>query len=250
MSLKGGVLEQYHQIYNLFFHPGEVVELRAIGLRGKNKAWEGFAGGKGGIVSGYFNDGEKLAAAAKALDYAGARGVYFTAKNRLVCPQEEATTPDMYMKCIRWFLIDLDAKLLDGTRRPKGISASEAELKVCEETARKVAAWLECEMGFAKAIRAFSENGYHLLYRLPDLPNDDEHKAIVKNATAALAEKFGQDDIDVSVANPGRIWKYYGTTGRKGDSTTERPHRKSYLFSGQPEALDDIETTSLETLEN
>jgi P4 family phage/plasmid primase-like protien len=248
-----------HNLYTQFFHPGEVVELRAIGLRGKNKNWEGFAGGKGGIVSGYFNDGEKLAAAAMALDAAGARGVYFTANpcqdvllsrasNRLICPQEEATTPDMYMKCLRWFLIDLDAPLLDGTKRPKGVSASDAEIAVCEQTAKNVAAWLEGEMGFAKAIRGLSGNGFHLMYRLQDLPNDDEHKLIIKNAMAALAEKFGKDTIDVTVVNPGRIWKYYGTTGRKGDSTTDRPHRKSYLFNGQPEMLDDTPVTTLAVL--
>jgi P4 family phage/plasmid primase-like protien len=145
-------------------------------------------------------------------------------------------------------LIDLDAPLLDGTKRPKGVSASDAELALCENTAKEVAVWLEDEMGFAKAIRGFSGNGYHLMYRLPDLPNDDEHKLIIKNAMAALAEKFGKDTIDVTVVNPGRIWKYYGTTGRKGDSTTERPHRKSYLFKGQPEPLGDVPVTPLETL--
>lgn len=253
-------------LYKLFFHPGEVVELRALGLRGRNKAWDGSAGGKLGVVSGYFNDGQKLAAAAKLLDAAGARGVYYTANpcqevllsravNRLVCPAGEETTPDQYIQCVRWFLIDLDSLLLDGTRRPKGVSASKEEIEACEATAKAVSAWLEGEIGFAKGIRAFSGNGYHLLYRLEDLPNagypgspgKETHELIVASM-AALQAKFGKDVIDTTVVNPARIWKYYSTTGRKGDSTSARPHRKSYLFPKQVDQLDDISATSIEAL--
>lgn len=233
-----------------------MVELRALGLRGKNSAWEGFAGGKGGIVHGYFDDDDKLASAAAALDKAAARGVYFMinpcidpllarASNRLICPQNDAATPDDYIATIRWFLIDLDSKLLDGSDRPSGISATEAELTVCETKAAEVARYLEQEHGFAKAIRAFSGNGYHLNYRLPDLLNNNDHRALIKSAMAALADKFGSF-VDVSVVNPARIWKFYGTTGRKGDSTQDRPHRKSYIFPGQPEILADVPVTSLD----
>ena len=245
------------KVYPLFFNPEEVVEIRALGLRGKNAAWEGFAGGKAGIVSGYFNDPEKFAAAANALEKAQARGIYFTANpckpsllsratNRLICPQEENTTPDMYMACIRWFLIDLDAKLEDGTKRPKGVSASEEEMKICATDAETIAKYLEEERGFARGLRALSGNGYHLVYRLPDLPNDDEHKEMVRDALAALDGKF-PDTVDRAVFNPGRIWKFYGTTGRKGDSTAERPHRRSYIFNGQPTTLADFPITDLET---
>lgn len=250
-------------IYPLFFNPGEVVEIRAMGLRGRNPAWEGFAGGKAGIVSGFFDDPGKFAKAAADLDKAGARGVYYTANpvnpvllarasNRLTCPQEGETTNDLYIECIRWFLIDLDSLLADGKKRPKGISASDEEVKTCEKTAGQVAAWLEEERGFARGIRGFSGNGYHLLYRLADLPNDgtqgEIHQVIVK-AMAALAAQFPKGaDIDVAVVNPARIWKLYGTTGRKGDSTKERPHRKSYLFKGQPETLAEIPVTDLRKL--
>lgn len=248
-----------NKVYPLFFNPDEVVEIRALGLRGKSTAWEGFAGGKGGIVSGYFDDPVKFAASAAALDKALARGVYFTinpcnpvllsrAVNRLICPQKENSTPDQYMSVRRWFLIDLDAKMLDGNRRPPDVSASIEELEICKARAAEVAKYLEEEHGFSRAIRAFSGNGFHLNYRLPDLPNDDESKELIVNATAALAEKFGKEDIDVSVTNAGRIWKFYGTTGRKGDSTPERQHRKSYIFPGQPETLADVPVTSLEVL--
>lgn len=248
---------ELQKVYSLFFQEGEVVEIRALGLRGKNPAWDGFAGGKAGIVSGYFNDPEKFAAAAYALEKAKARGIYFTANpckpallsraaNRLICPHEENTTPDMYMACLRWFLIDLDAKMEDGTKRPKGVSATDEELKVCQAATETIAKYLEEEQGFARGLRAFSGNGYHLMYRLPDLPNNDEHKAMVRDALAALDAKF-PDTVDMAVFNPGRIWKFYGTTGRKGDSTPERPHRRSYIYTGQPENLAGMPITALET---
>ena len=244
-------------IFSLFFAPGEVSEIRALGLRGKSSSWEGFAGGKLGVVSGYYSDPVKFAAAAKALDKANARGTYFTANpcnpvllsrasNRLICPDKDNATPDQYIACIRWFLVDLDAKLIDGTRRPSGVSASDEELKICKLRAEEVAKYLENEHGFAKAIRAFSGNGYHLVYRLPDLSNDEKHHNLIVNAMAVLADKFGKEDIDVSVTNPARIWKFYGTTGRKGDSTGDRTHRKSYLFPGQPECLADVPVTPLD----
>lgn len=246
-----------NKVYSLFFHPGEVMEIRALGLRGKNPAWEGSAFGVG-IVSGYFNDPAKIVQAAAVLDKAKARGVYFTinpckpvllsrAANRLICPEKGAATPDIYMNCIRWFLVDMDAKLIDGTPRPPGVSASEEELKVCLARTEEVAKYLEDEHGFSRAIRAFSGNGYHLTYRIEDMPNDDEHKDLIRNAMAALALKFGED-IDISVINPGRIWKFYGTTGRKGDSLEDRPHRKSFIFDNQPTTLADVPITKKETL--
>ena len=214
-------------LFSRFFSPGEVVEIRGLGLRGKNPAWEGFASGKGGIVSGYFNDGDKLGAAAAALDKAGARGVYYTANpvipallsrasNRLICPSDGSTTADQHTALLRWFLVDLDAPMLDGTRRPAGISASNSELEACRTQAEQVAKFLEEEHGFARALRCMSGNGYHLNYRLPDLPNDEEHRTLIKNAMAVLEQKFGPVVIDVSVVNPSRIWKFYGTTARKG----------------------------------
>ena len=41
------------QVYELFFNPGEVVEIRVLGLQGKNRAWDGWASGEQGII-GYF----------------------------------------------------------------------------------------------------------------------------------------------------------------------------------------------------
>lgn len=228
-----------------------MVEIRAIQApRGKHAAWEGYSQG---TISGYFDNAADFARAAAALDGTGAKGVYFTlnpcnpaliarAVNRLRVPK--STTTDVDAACRRWLPIDLDPK------RPSDISSSEAEVRAAEEVARAIASWLEGEMKFAKGIRGFSGNGYHLLYRLPDLPNDEESHGLIKDAVAALVARFDGPavDIDVKVTNAARIWKLFGTTGRKGDSTPERPHRASRLFAGQPGLLDEVPVTDAAAL--
>jgi len=222
-------------VYNLFFAPGEVCEIRAIGVAGRSKSWSDYAR-KNDVVSGYFDNGEDFAQAAQALDAAKAKGVYFTlnpcdpallarAKNRLIA-SPKATTTDHDILCLRWLPIDLDPA------RPAEISSTNEELAAAKELAKQISMWLEGEKGFAKGIRACSGNGYHLVYRLSDLPNDDENRALIKRAVAAIEARFHNDKvlIDLKVVNPARIWKLYGTTGRKGDSTDDRPHRQSKIL--------------------
>jgi len=241
-------------VYKLFFHPGEVTEIRAIGLRGKGP-WTGFTTGAGGrIVSGYFNNGDDFAKAAMALDGAGATGIYFSlnpvnpallarSANRLVASPKN-TTKDEEVLFIRWLFLDFDPQ------RPSGISSSGEELGAAKDIAREVTVYLEQDLGFAKGLRACSGNGYHLLYRLPDLPNDADHRGLVRKATEAVEFKFRNErvSIDLKVYNPGRIIKVYGSTARKGDSTDERPHRKSWLFEGLPDKLKDVGKVSLNQL--
>jgi hypothetical protein len=229
------------RVYEEFFHAGEVVEIRAIDVDGIGP-WKGRARG---TVSGYFDNAETFAKAAKALDDAQAKGVYFTinpcnpallarANNRLIA-NPKLTTQDNDVVCLRWLPIDLDPM------RPSGISATDAEVKAAIDLGQEITAWLEGEIGLAKGVRAFSGNGLHVLYRLPDLPNDAEHRDLVKRAIGVIATKFTSDkvDVDVKTINPARIWKLYGTTGRKGDSTETRPHRRSYIYEGQALGLED-----------
>lgn len=229
-------------IYPLFFNKGEVCEIRAIGIQGKNAAWVGFAKG---IVSGYFDDPEAFAKAAAALDKAEARGVYFTlnpvnpallarSTNRLKVPK--STTQDQDIVAIRWLPIDLDPK------RPSDISSTDAEVALARDLGKKIAAWLEGDLGFAKGLRAESGNGFHLLYRLPDLPNDEATHKLIVDAMAVIKVRFDNEqvEIDPATVNPARIWKVYGTIGRKGDSTKDRPHRKSKLYTKRPTELADV----------
>lgn len=236
-----------HRVYNLFFHPGEVVEIRAIGgMHGRNKAWEGGCFGQKGSVSGYFNNAKDFDRCARALDDAGAHGVYFTlnpvmpelmarASNRLKANLNN--TQDKEIICYRWLPIDLDPV------RPSGISSSEEELAAAKELAGRIAKWVESELGFPPGIRAKSGNGYHLLYRLQEIPPNEGNKTKIKDALAAIKAHFEDEtrvDIDQSVFNPARIFKVYGTMARKGDSVPERPHRRSALYDGQPTTLSEV----------
>ena len=131
-------MAEYAGVYERFFEAGEVVEIRGLGLYGKNRAWEGFCGGSG-VVAGYFDNPSDFHKAAMALDEAGATGVYFTlnpvnpdllarAVNRLKA-SPKYLTQDTDIKCLRWIPIDLDPV------RPTGISSNDDELEAGREVA-------------------------------------------------------------------------------------------------------------------
>lgn len=249
--------DDWQRVYPLFFAPGEVVEIRALGLRGSNPAWEGWVGGSG-TVCGYFDNAADFGRAAASLaPLSGA--VYFTpnpcqpallarAANRLVAEEKKRpTTSDHTIAAIRWLLIDLDPK------RPAGISSSNDELAAAKEVARELTQYLEAELGWPLGIRALSGNGYHLCYRLPDLVNGPEvsgRDGLVHRALQALAARCNteQVQVDLVVYNAARIWKLYGTWARKGDHTDDRPHRRSGLFANVPMALAELGVVSREQL--
>ncbi|RJQ58017.1 MAG: hypothetical protein C4530_11430 [Desulfobacteraceae bacterium] len=227
----------FEDVYNTFFAPGEVTEIRAYGLSRKGP-WEGYAAGAG-VVSGYFDNAKDFAAAAVALEEAKAPGIYFTlnpvdedliarAKNRLKAagPKTSLTT-DKDITCIRWLPIDLDPV------RKSGISSTDEELAYAFETAGRIHPWFTKYFGFPGPVKGISGNGAHLCYRLPDLTPVERGSEIVKKILVLIARKFDTDQvkIDRAVFNPSRIWKVYGTTARKGDHTEKRPHRKSKLIS-------------------
>ena len=74
-----------------------------------------------------------------------------------------------------------------------------------------------------------SGNGGHLLYRLPDMPVNEENRAFIKNTLEGLAQQFNTDKvkIDTTVFNPARIWKLYGTTAHKGDELPGNQYREA-----------------------
>ena len=222
-------------VYNLFFEPGEVCEIRSYGLSRSSKIWEGWAGGSG-VVYGYFDNAKSFGEAATALEKKKAPGIYFTlnpavpdllarAANRLKASgAKPIQTTDKDIACIRWLPIDIDP------RRPAGISSNDQELKLAVKTRDEIAAWL-WKKWKVKGIPAVSGNGTHLVVRLKDMPNTDENKEKVKRALHGINAKFGsaEVDIDLTVFNPARIWKVYGTTARKGDHVPNRPHRMSFI---------------------
>ena len=214
---------------SLLFPTDCVVELRALG--------------DGGVHSGYFNDFDALAIRAEAIDtFKDVHGVYVTlnevnpellsrranrVKQRLT--RTDATTADADIIRRRWLPIDLDPV------RPSGVSSNDEEHTAALERAGEIAAWLTGK-GFPEPVVADSGNGAHLLYCI-NLPNDDEAAQLVKGCLTVLDAFFSDETVHCDTANfnAARIWKLYGTTACKGDSTDARPHRKARIVTAPEE---------------
>ncbi|SDL15220.1 hypothetical protein [Halarsenatibacter silvermanii] len=188
--------------------------------------------GKLGTVSGYFDDPRALARAVG--DYDGEHPIYLTlnpvagellarAENRLE-HHAQSTTSSGDIERRKWLLVDLDPV------RPSGISATDGEREKALERAREMAETLGGE-GWPSPALATSGNGAHLLYRV-DLPCDSATKELVKKALGALDLRFstGEVKVDSSTAGAAHLTRLYGTLNPKGDSTEERPHRRSGLI--------------------
>ncbi len=226
-------MTSYQDLFGIFFRPGEATEVRAVGLSGKNPLWQGWTRD---IVHGFFDDPDKFAAAVQRLDgLKRAEGIYFVmspvapsllgrASNRLVAGKQGTGTSDADTLCHRWLLIDTDPN------RPKGISATNEEAKSAIACRNKIRDYLG-KNEWPLPLMAFSANGGHLPYLLEDLPNTDEIKNLKSQALKSLNHMFGGNgvSVDETVFNASRVVKLYGTWGRKGDSTVDRPHRQSVL---------------------
>jgi hypothetical protein len=213
--------EELRRACGLFLLPGDVLELRVP------KA------GKQGTVSGYFNDSEKLVDAAQSID-GSVPGIYITsnpcnpallarAANRLQC-HAQVTTSDADILQRRWLMLDFDPM------RPANISSTNQEHGRAFSAA--LGAWDDLRgAGFPDPVVADSGNGVHLLYRL-DLPNDSYATELIRSILTGVSAYCATDDIavDLTVYNAARIVKLYGTLACKGDSTPERPHRRSRLL--------------------
>jgi uncharacterized protein DUF3987 len=206
---------------DLLHAPGDVFEIRILTPRC--------------TISGYYNDRRK--AVANIARWNGQANVYLTANpvnpallsrahNRLKDYAKE-TTNDKDSVARRWLLLDFDAP------RPAGISSTNAEHDAALTCATEVYQWLQ-SMGFPGLILADSGNGGHVMARV-DLPNDDASTKLVQRCTHAVALRFSDNvvTVDLTVTNPARIWKCYGTMACKGDNTPERPHRLARILNVQ-----------------
>lgn len=224
-EVTGEVGEEIRKAVGVLSRPGAVVELRA------------FRGNKS--MSGYFDDHEELVEWAEHLDRER-YSVYITLNEvdpdllaraaNTVKPFPKATTADANITRRLWLPLDFDPV------RSSGISSTDEEHEAAKMRAYEVKEYLRSR-GWPVPIAADSGNGCHLLYRL-DLLNDRESSELVKNVLEALAFRFDDEavKIDTSVCNASRIWKLYGTTARKGDSLSERPHRRSNILYVPKEA--------------
>jgi len=204
---------------------GQVVEVRALADQNTH--------------SGYFNDYDALVRQVEARGSDPTiQGIYITLnkvnpallsrranriKERL--GRKDSSTADIDIVRRRWLPIDIDPL------RPSGVSSTDEEHTLALAKAEEVSCWI-AGLGFPEPVRADSGNGAHILYRI-DLPNDNAATELVKACLATLDTLFSDDKVNVDTTNfnAGRIWKLYGTVSRKGDSTPERPHRRSCIIS-------------------
>lgn len=229
--------EQIRGACEFLFAPGQVVEVRALSDTG--------------TFSGYYNDIDRLAADAEALDSTPQfKGIYFTLNpvnpallarkvNRISKQgKTDASTSDQDITRRRWLPVDIDPT------RPSGISSSNEEHEEALTKAKKIRGFLS-EMGWPVPILADSGNGAHLLYRI-DLPNDAEATQLVKDCLTTLSQFFtdARSSVDIANHNASRIWKLYGTVSRKGDNTEDRPHRRSEILE-HPEDLNPVKVSDL-----
>jgi energy-coupling factor transporter ATP-binding protein EcfA2 len=214
--------EEVLRALRLFHGDGAVVELRALG-----------AGHR--VVAGFFDDYEKLAAAAADLDRSGAH-VYVTVN---------AVNPALLARCAnrvrpagdgmpltsdgdvvrrRWLLLDLDPV------RPAGVAATEDEHRAALRRAKEIRRWL-AEQGWPEPVVVDSGNGAYVLYRV-DLGNTPEATDLIRRVLAAVDLHFtdGTVAVDTKTFNAGRIVRLPGSLNRKGDSTPDRPHRRCRIL--------------------
>lgn len=215
-------MKEIKRALGVLFEPGDVVELRAIGVQGR-------------IHAGYYNDMGKLATDAARITNI-ADGVYIVlneinkdllarSQNRItISPKNLTQDKDIVRR--RWLPVDIDAI------RPAGISSSDAEHNEALRVAKEIKGYLVV-FGFPgnSIITGDSGNGGHLLIRI-DLPNNAESENTIKAILKVLAAKYNSSkvSIDPTVYNAARIWKLYGTIARKGDSTSDRPHRVASIL--------------------
>ncbi len=208
---------------------GQVVEVRALADLNTH--------------SGYFNDYEALVRQVEALGTDSTiQGIYITLNEvnpalfsrranriKMRLGKKDSSTGDADILRRRWLPIDIDPL------RPSGVSSTDEEHTLALNKAEEIARWI-AGLGFPEPIRADSGNGAHLLYRI-DLPNDESATTLVKACLTTLDTLFSDDRVNVDTANfnAARIWKLYGTVSRKGDSTPERPHRRSCIISAPAE---------------
>jgi hypothetical protein len=210
----------------LFVWPGQVTELRALDIRRR--------GERSHTESGFFDSDhldDMACAALRVTEHA--KGVYLVPNplkqdilarrcNRVDWAGEDELAKDKDVAWRHWLLVDADPV------RDSKVSATDAEKSFARETILRVRDHLTA-IGWPPAILADSGNGFHLLYRIDQRPDD---AGTVRRCLTGLARRFDTDrvKIDQAVHNPARLLKLPGTIARKGDDTSDRPHRRAKLL--------------------
>src|SRR5262249_27623736 len=154
-----------------FCPPGQVVEIRALHVRGRGKA-----------VCRVCADLAGAAAFAQEMDRLGAAGIYFTPnpiRPDLAGSKASCKAADMVER--HWLLVDVDPT------RPAGVSSTQEELDAAWEVLGRVQATLEGG-GLTNPVICASGNGWHCCFPI-SLPNDQPAHDLVKDVLKQLNER-------------------------------------------------------------
>jgi hypothetical protein len=225
-------VEEILRSINILFDAGQIIELRAVGTHQ-------------GTCVGFYRDRNKLAAhTAKISAHPTTSAVYWTlqdvdpvlferASDRFVTRVGAGVcTTDKEVLRYRWLLVDCDP-----LRNAGKISSTEADKADALKVATAVRDYFDAINAWEgyDSILADSGNGFHVLVRI-NMEVSESSKALYQRVLQSLNQQFSTGDettgtkIDMSVFNPSRICKIYGTPVRKGPATPERPHRMAHLL--------------------
>lgn len=139
-------------------------------------------------------------------------------------PRETTACRDGDIAVQRWLFVDIDSQ------RPSSTSATEEEIAAATSLRSEVAQGLSGE-GWPDPVVVMSGNGWNLLYRLPDLPNDEGSRNLIRDVLKAMSQRFTSPGakVDHLTSNPSRLIGLVGILKTKGEATEERPHRRSYV---------------------
>ena len=122
-------------------------------------------------------------------------------------------------------LIDIDRA--NSSKEPSNQAELDAANALCTDISTHLS-----EVGWGEPIKVLSGNGYHLYYKLDQLPNDSRHKELIENILKDLANRFDNNlvKVDTCVFNASRITKVPGTIAYKGTESIDRPYRMARVL--------------------
>jgi hypothetical protein len=143
--------------------------------------------------------------------------------------QKGEGTSDRDIRARAVFYVDVDVE------RPKGTSATDAQVLLAHERAVEIYGALGGALGGTDALGfGHSGNGRAIFVALDFLPETAELRATVGGLLAALRARFqgGGILIDVTVADAKRLVPAFGTMKRKGaPGIAEYPHRRTAILA-------------------
>ncbi len=227
---------------------GDWIEVQAVEVPDRGGKWTSTRFAHAG-------DAETLIKLLAEADTWGAPGIYYVA-NRIdpavatrklagswhVAPKGESTT-DRDIRARNVLYVDIDVE------RPKGTSATDAQVALAHATAVRIYEDIAAQIGEDALAFGHSGNGRALFVALNHPKETPEMRAIASGVLAALRAVYqgGGVKIDIVVAEAKRLVPAFGTMKRKGaPGIAQYPHRRTAIVG--PERVKRISVQDLEAL--